>query len=117
MTAIAIGRDSFSYVLRCVLLLVFAFNALGDSSVNLLAIASSCLALAILTRHVGPIYKSRYINVLESSFILNLGLLASATYHVNQVGGNQKAVAYISVCVALTEFVGIIAYHIYLQPD
>lgn len=105
----------FLLLLRCALLLVFAFNALGDSSVNLLTIASTCLALAILTTHVGPIYKSRYLNVLESSFILNLGLLASATYHVNQAGGNQKAVVYTSVGVALSEFVGIIIYHICLQ--
>ena len=105
----------FLLLLRCVLLLIFAFNALGDPSVNLLTIASSTLGLAVLTRHVGPVYKSRYLNILESSFILNLGLLASATYHVKQAGGSQEAVVYTSVGVALIEFVGIVIYHIYLQ--
>ena len=105
----------FLLLLRCALFLISAFNALGDPGVNLLTIASATLGLAILTRHIGPIYKTSYLNILESSFILNLGLLAAATYHVNQAGGSQEAVVYTSVGVAFIEFVGIIVYHIYLQ--
>ncbi len=42
-------------------------------------------------------YKKWYNNVLESSFIHNLTILASAFNHVKVEGGNQAAVAYTSV--------------------
>ena len=61
------------------------------------------------------VYKSWYLDVLEVSFILNLGILAVATIYVNQSGGSQAAVAYTSVGIAFLTFVGIITYHIYKQ--
>ena len=61
------------------------------------------------------VYKSWYLNALELSFILNLGILAAATYHVNQSGGSQAAVVYTSVGIAFLTFVGIVTYHISLQ--
>ena len=61
------------------------------------------------------VYTSWYLNALEVSFILNLGILAFATYHVNQSGGSQAAVAYISVGIAFLIFVGIVIYHIYMR--
>ena len=63
----------------------------------------------------GLVYKSWYLNALEVSFILNLGMLAVATYHVNQSGGSQAAVAYTSVGIAFLNFVGIVTYHIYIR--
>lgn len=102
-------------LLRCFLFLVFASNTSGEPSRNLLAITSVCLGLGVLTRLMGQIYSKLSLDVLEGSFILNLGVLAAATHHVIQAGGNQTAVAYTSVSVALAEFLGIVAYHIYLQ--
>ena len=64
----------------------------------------------------GKVYKSWYLNALELSFILNLGILAVATYHVSLSGGNQAAVAYISVGIAFFNFVGIIIYP-HLHPN
>ena len=61
------------------------------------------------------VYKSWYLNALELSFILNLGILAAATHHVNQSGGSQAAVACTSVGIAFLTFVGIVTYHISLQ--
>ncbi len=60
------------------------------------------------TSHV---YKKWYNNALESSFILNLVILATASYQVKVEGGSQAAVVYTSVSVAFLTFVGIIAYH------
>ena len=51
----------------------------------------------------------------ELLFILNLGILAVATYHVKLSGGSQAAVAYTSVGIAFLTFVGIVTNHIYLQ--
>ena len=64
---------------------------------------------------LGSVYKSWYLNALEVSFILNLGILAAATYHVTLSGGSQAAVAYTSVGIAFLTFVGIVTYHIYIR--
>ena len=61
------------------------------------------------------VYKSWYLNALELSFILNLGILAVATHHVKLSEGSQAAVTYTSVGIAFLTFVGIVTYHIYLQ--
>lgn len=57
-------------------------------------------------------YRKWYNNVLESSFILNLAILALASYQVKVEGGNQAAVAYTSVSVAFATFICIIMYHV-----
>ena len=101
--------------LRCALFLVFAFNISGDDSVNLLVISSATLGIFVGFVLLGKVYKNWYLNALEVSFILNLGMLAAATYHVNQSGGSQAAVAYTSVGIAFLTFVGIITYHIYIR--
>ena len=102
-------------VLRFALYLIFAYNVLGDPSINLLAITSTAMGLAILASLTVNIYKNRYLTALEMSFILNLGILAAATQYIHSVGGNQTAVTLLSISVAFVTFVGVIIYHIYLQ--
>ena len=102
-------------LLRCALFLVFAFNTSGDDGVNLLVISSTTFGIFVWFTLSGVVNKSWYLNVLEVSFILNLGILAIATIYVNQSGGSQAAVAYTSVGIAFLTFVGIITYHIYKQ--
>ena len=102
-------------LLRCALFLVFAFNVSGDASVNLLAISSTAFGIIGWLTVSGVVYKSRYLNAIEVSFILNLGMLAVATYHVNHSGGSQAPVAYTSVGIAFLTFVGIVIYHIYMR--
>ena len=103
------------FFIRCALFLVFAFNISGNDSVNLLVISSTTSGIFIWFALSGMVYKSWYLNALELSFILNLGILAAATHHVNQSGGSQGAVAYTSVGIAFLTFIGIVTYHIYLQ--
>ena len=100
-------------LLRCALYLVFAFNVTGDDSINLLVISATTLGTSVIFGLVGMVYNCWYLNALELSFILNLGILAAATYHVNQSGGSQAAVAYTSVGIAFLTFVGIVSYHIF----
>ena len=102
-------------LVRCALFLVFAFNISGNNSVNLLVISSATFGIFIWFALSGMVYKSWWLNALELSFILNLGILAVATYHVNQSGGSQAAVAYTSVGIAFLTFVGIVTYHIYIR--
>ena len=102
-------------LVRCALFLAFAFNISGNESVNLLIITSATFGIFAWFTLSGVVYKSWYLNVLEVSFILNLGILAVATIYVNQSGESQAAVAYTSVGIAFLTFFGIITYHIYLR--
>ena len=107
--------------LRCVLFTVFVLLSLvsADPSHNLPAIEAVVIGLITLTRFTGLIYKKLYLDVLEASFILNLGILAAATYSVRLVGTpsyeSQAAVTYTSVSVAFATFVVVLTYHTYQQ--
>ena len=60
-----------------------------------------------------PIYEKRYVNILETSFILNIIILASGTYCIIKGGGNQLVLSFLSTGLVLTEFIGIIFFHIW----
>ena len=94
---------------------MFACNVLRDPSVNLLAVSTSMFGLEAVMRFISDIYKNRYLDILESSFILNLGILAIGTYQVEQGGGSQMALYCTSVGMAFATFIGITLYHVLLQ--
>ena len=103
-------------LVRCILFLVFAFNALGDPSINLLAIGSVTIVLLIAYAVFGKrIYKTWYLNMLELSFIANLSSLAFATLYIRSTGGNQNAVTFTSVSIVFATFIGIVIYHLALR--
>ena len=102
-------------LVRCALFLVFAFNVSGNDSVNLLAISAASFGIFVWLTLSSVVYRSWYLNALEVSFILNLGILAVATYHVTFSDESQAAVAYTSVGIAFLTFVGIVTYHIYIR--
>ena len=85
-----------------------------DPHVNLLVIIASTFLLAMWVWNTsGGVYRKWYINMLESSFIFNLGVLAAATYQIKQAGGNQAGLFCTSVSVAFSTFIGIVIYHMY----
>ena len=96
-------------VVRFILLLVFALNPQQDPSINLLAILVGTGTLQLWALTSGGVYKSNYLNALEGSFALNLIILAGSTMYINLAGGNQLAVGYTSVAIALVTFIGILA--------
>ena len=102
-------------LVRCALFLVFAFNVSGNDSVNLLAISAASFGIFVWFTLSSVVYRSWYLNALEVSFILNLGILAVATYHVKLSGESQAAVTYTSVGIAFLTFVGIVTYHIHIR--
>ena len=102
-------------MVRLALLLVFSLNFQQNTSVNLLAILVGTAILHFWAWISGGVYRNWCLNVLEGSFVLNLIILAAATYHVNQSGGNQLAAGYTSVFIALVTLIGILAYHIFKQ--
>ena len=99
-------------LLRFVLFIISAINALGDSSVNLLAIAAITIAILTLPTILGSrIYKMWSLGLLETSFILNLTILAVATLYVRPSRGNQNAITFTSVGITFVAFIGIVIYH------
>ena len=96
-------------VLRFVLLLVFAFNPQHNPSVNLLAILVGVGIIHLWAWVSGGVYRNWCLDALEGSFALNLIILAAATFNS---GGNQLAVGYTSVSIALTTFIGILTFHL-----
>ena len=89
----------------------------ADPSHNLVAIEVVVIGRLTLTSFTGLIYKKLYLDVLEASFILNLGILAAATYSVRlaETPESQAVVTYISVGIAFTTFVVVLVYHTYQQ--
>ena len=61
------------------LLLAFGLNVFGDPNLNLIIIVSLCTILLGLMWNLGTIYKQQYINMIESFFFVNLGLLSAWT--------------------------------------
>ena len=98
-------------LLRFVLYLIFAVNTLGDPCVNLLAIASSTVAILTFTTLSTKIYKTWSLGLLETSFILNLTILAMATLYIRPSGENQNVATFTSVGIAFVTFAGIVIYH------
>ena len=97
-------------LLHLVLFLISAANALGDPNVNLLAIVITAI-LAPPTILGSRIYKTWSLGLLETSFILNLAILAMVTLYIHASGGNQNAVTLTSVGTAFAIFTGIVIYH------
>ena len=99
-------------VLRFVLLLVFAFNIQQDPSVNLLAILVGTGMVQLWAWISGGVYKNWCLDALEGSFALNLIIVAAATSYVDHSQGNQLAVGYTSVSIALATFIGILVFQL-----
>lgn len=101
-------------IVRFFLFVIALFiNILNDPSLNLLLVSASSFALAAWAWMCGGVYKKWYNDVLESSFILNVGLLAIGTFYVRATGGNFKALAYTSISIAFAIFLGILVLHLY----
>ena len=86
-----------------------------NTNVTLLSIFTATLGIAIWVWNFGSVFKFWYLNALEGSFILNLGILVAGTQYILHTGGNQAALTYMSISVALVTFTGIVVYHVCLQ--
>ena len=102
-------------LLRCILFLVNALgNARNDSGFNLVIICCVSLGLVAIPWINCRIYKKWYLEVLEASFILNLGVLAVASIYIIEVRRNETAETILvsfSAGIAFVEFIGIIIFH------
>ena len=97
------------------LFIIFAINAVGSDDFNILAITSVVLALLSIK---GRVYENRYIDALESLFLLNLGILSVATFYIREKdlgNASQALLSGLSVGVAFVTFLGILLFHIFRQ--
>ena len=100
---------------RLFLLLVHAIYS-NNLILPFLTNVAICLVLSAIMISLNGVYKSWYLNVLECSFILNIGLLFTilVVLHTEQTWGTVF-VSHLLVSVALLTFFGILAFHIYLK--
>ena len=102
-------------LVRVILLPPVAFAHSYDASVNLLAVSTVVIAILTWAWMAGGIYEKRWLDVLEASIMLNLGILTAATYyykmHVNE---SPVYVSLTSLGVVFLTFIGIMAYHVHL---
>ena len=91
--------------------LVSAFDT--GSSVTILSVA--CIALALISFKMinTRTYKNWPLDVLDTSFLINLMFLSVSTYHVRESNGNQVALASISMSIAFMTFLVLLCYHFY----
>ena len=102
-------------LLRSVLFLIFSLNPQQDPSINLLVILVGTGTLQMWAWISGGVYRNWCLDILESSFTLNLIILVGVTYHINHSGGNPNAAWYTSVIIALVTFIAILINQVFQQ--
>lgn len=105
-------------LLRSSLLLASGINIFGDPSLNLELILSLCVVMLGIMWNAGTIYKDRNINMLESFFIVNLGLLSGWTVYNRFALPKhllyQMVISYFLVGTCFALFLAIIVSQVYL---
>ena len=69
------------------LFVVFGGNALGDPRVNLFAIIVVVFILLVYWVTAGKVYKTLWMRLLESFYLLNLGIFSGATLFLKSFEG------------------------------
>ena len=106
-------------VLRMLIAVVAALTNISTSSTDrTFTVAFSIAAMMLLCLGWGWVVRGVYqhwtLDLLEASFLINLGLLVFASYRIQTNGGNHFIAAYVSVGIAFMEFIGIVFYHSYI---
>ena len=100
-------------LIRACLILTFSLNTLGDPAINLLAIFVVAFCILAYLSMIGGIYKQWWLNLIEISFILNLGILSGAAgLYQNDTTGHVSKITQTSVIIAIVLFIAIVFYHL-----
>ena len=99
---------------RVALFIIYSVNTTHNPTVNLL---TNVIATSILLAYLavcGGVYKHWLLELIESSFILNVCILsAGVLYYLQNGGGTRNAsITYTSTGIAFAIFVAIVVYHI-----
>ena len=106
-------------LIRILLFVVFAGNAVGDPSINLLTILLTVLVLSFVWIKVGRVYRKSPLNLLELFYLLNLGVTTGVTLYLRSTSGDnlqsQAILTGIMVGSTLIVFKSTIIYHCYSE--
>ena len=100
-------------IVRLILFSVSAINLTIDPRVDFVStiFVIGCLILFRVVV-VKKLYKNMLLDVMETTIYFNLVFFAAFTWYSLDFGGNQVAVAYISVMIIFALFLAIIVFHI-----
>lgn len=106
-------------LVRGLLLLIFGLNTFGDPRLNLILIVSTCTIILGVMWNLGTIYKEKHINMIESFFLVNLGVLSAWTlynrYSSTTFFLHQVIVSYSFVGSSLVIFLATIGGQVYFR--
>ena len=88
-----------------------------DTFGTLIFITTSTTVLLSLLVAFEGVYQKKYLNILECSFFLNLGLLSALAAVFQNDDNSEQVVTIISVSVALATFTGILLFHVFLRVN
>ena len=99
-------------VVRVALFVLFALTSSILPTVNLFAMLVVGVGLTLYS-NIFPVYRERYLSVLESSFFINLIIVGGGTLFVDPqlTGINRTALLYPPIGVVFLQFISIIAFH------
>ena len=102
----------------CILFFLFDLNRLNRPDTKLLLTVIGCFVAFARVWVFRGVYRKWPLDIIESSFILNLGLLTVATSYILEHGNSQKAqavVVNVSVGIVFASFIAVLVYHAYKQ--
>ena len=109
------GYQSWSGILLLIRAAVFfasAFNASGDQLVNLTVVATLIL-VTMTTKHLcKKVYKEYAVSLLETFFLMNLGVYTLGSIYTRKNNISQDSLAYVSMNITLAMLIFIIFYHL-----
>ena len=111
-------KDNCRFWTGLLLLVRMAFTLASlhlDTFATLIFITASTTVLLSLLVTFEGVYQKSYLNILECSSFLNLGLLSALAAVYQNKKNAQQVVTIISVSVALATFVGVLIFHVFLR--
>ena len=100
-------------IVRIILFSVSAINFSRDPRIDFVStiFVIGCLVLfkGVMVKRI---YKNVVIDVMETAIYFNLVFFAVFTWYSSDFGGNQVAVAYVSVMIICILLVGVIVFHL-----
>ncbi len=97
--------------MRVILLLLLAGTSTSMPRINLLATSFVGVGLLIHCAVRGMPYRSKWLSLLEMTFILNFILLANLKLYTESDTTADMVITYISIGVVFVQFLLIVAYH------
>ena len=99
-------------LVRVCLFLVFSLNTFGNPIINLLTIVAFTFSLFAYLSIVGGVYKVWWINLIETAFIMNLGLLSAAGLFKVAANVDITPITCTSTGITFVLSIAIISYHL-----